>query len=429
MILETADPRLQAQLDKEFNPWLAAEARFDEAATRLGLDEGITKILRTPTLEVTVYIPVQLDDGRIEVFTGYRVQHSLARGPAKGGIRFAPDVTLDEVRALSSWMTWKCAVVDIPFGGGKGGVICDPTVLSQGELERITRRYTAELVDIIGPERDVPAPDMNTNEQTMAWIMDTYSMHKRTTVNAVVTGKPLNLGGSRGRTEATGRGCLFVTLQALRKFHMEPSQTRVVVQGFGNVGGKAAKLMQKAGMKIIAVIEWDGAVYNAEGLDIAALEAHRKETGSITEFAGGEPIDRNEAMFLDCDVLVPAAKENVINSQNAHKIRAKILCEGANGPTTAAADRILEEKGVFVLPDILANAGGVTVSYFEWVQDRQGYFWNEQLVNGRLEEIMVNSFRDVVSYAEQHGVNNRTAAYMLALDRVAFAIKLRGIYA
>lgn len=429
MILEATKPGTDPAMEREFNPWLAAEARFNEAALLLGLDEGLQKVLRTPTMEVTVYIPVQMDDGRLEVFTGYRVQHSLARGPAKGGIRFAPDVTIDEIRALASWMTWKCAVVNIPFGGGKGGVICDPALLSQGELERITRRYTADIIEILGPERDVPAPDMNTNEQTMAWIMDTYSMHKRTTVTAVVTGKPLNLGGSRGRPEATGRGCLFVTLQALRKFHLEPAQTRVVIQGFGNVGGKAALLMHKAGLKIVSIIEYDGAVYNENGIDPVALDAHRKATGSITHFPGAEDIDRNEAMFLPCDVLVPAAKENVIHSKNAAKINARIICEGANGPTTAEADKILEQKGVFVIPDILANAGGVTVSYFEWVQDRQGFFWNEQLVNGRLEEIMVNSFRDVVSYAERHKVHNRAAAYMLALDRVAFAIKLRGIYA
>lgn len=422
-------PATDHDMTREFNPWLAAEARFDRAAELLGLDDGLRKLLKTPGMEVTVNIPVQMDDGRLEVFTGYRVQHSIARGPAKGGIRFAPDVTLDEVRALASWMTWKCSVVNIPFGGGKGGVICDPSVLSRAELERITRRYTAELIDIIGPERDVPAPDMNTNEQTMAWIMDTYSMHKRTTVTAVVTGKPLNLGGSKGRPEATGRGCLFVTLQALRRFHIDPSQARVVVQGFGNVGGMGARLMRKAGMKIISVIEWDGAVYNEDGIDTEALMEYRRHTGSFAGFPGGEEIDRNEAMFLDCDVLVPAAKENVIHSQNAARIKAKIITEGANGPTTAAADQILSEKGVFVIPDILANAGGVTVSYFEWVQDRQGYFWNEQLVNGRLEEIMVNSFRDVVSYADRDKVDNRTAAYMLALDRVAFAIKLRGIYA
>ncbi len=429
MILEAAKPGLDASLDREFNPWLSAEARFGEAADRLGLDEGLRKVLGSPALEVTVHIPVQLDDGRLEVFTGYRVQHSIARGPAKGGIRFAPDVTLDEVRALASWMTWKCAVVNIPFGGGKGGLICDPNVLSQSELERITRRYTAELLDFIGPERDVPAPDMNTNEQTMAWIMDTYSMHKRTTVNAVVTGKPLNLGGSRGRLEATGRGCLFVTLQALKRLQMEPADTKVVVQGFGNVGGKAAKLMHRSGMKIVCVIEYDGAVYNPHGIDPEALQKHRVETGSITGFPETEDIDRQEALFLKCDVLLPAAKENVIHSRNAGRIHARIICEGANGPCTAPADKILADRGVFVIPDILANAGGVTVSYFEWVQDRQGYFWNEQLVNGRLEEIMVDAFRDVVKFAGAHGVDNRTAAYMLALDRVAFAVKLRGIYA
>lgn len=424
MFVET--PQLQ---ENETNPWLSAEARFDRAADRLGIEDGMRKVLRLPAREVTVHIPVQLDDGRIEVFTGFRVQHSIARGPSKGGVRYAPDVTLDEVRALAAWMTWKCAVVNIPFGGGKGGVICDPALLSQGELERITRRYTAEIIDFIGPERDVPAPDMNTNEQTMAWIMDTYSMHMRRTTTAVVTGKPFNLGGSRGRTEATGRGCMIVTQQALRRFALEPSETRVVIQGFGNVGGMAAKLMARAGFRIVCVIEVDGAVYNPRGLDVLALMKHRHETGSILGFAEAEDMDRDEALFLDCEVLLPAAKENVITSVNADRLRCKILCEGANGPTTHIADSILQEKRVFVIPDILANAGGVTVSYFEWVQDRQGFFWNEQLVNGRLEEIMVNSFRDVVSYADTHKVNNRIAAYMLALDRVQFAIKLRGLYA
>ena len=413
----------------EINPWLSAAARFDEAAERLGLDEGLQKVLRTPAREITVNIPVQLDDGRLEVFTGYRVQHSIARGPAKGGVRFAPDVTLDEVRALAAWMTWKCAVVNIPFGGGKGGIICNPDVLSTGELERLTRRYTAEILDFIGPERDVPAPDMNTNAQTMSWIMDTYSMHVRHTTTAVVTGKPLDLGGSRGRPEATGRGCMIVTMQALRRFGLDPAQTRVVVQGFGNVGGMAAKLMARAGFKIICVIEWDGAVFNDHGIDPESLMKFREETGSINGYPEAEAIDQHEAMLLDCDVLLPAAKENVITTENAHSIKAKIICEGANGPTTAEADSILAEKGIFVLPDILANAGGVTVSYFEWVQDRQGYFWNEQLVNGRLEEIMVSSFKDVVGYADKHGVNNRIAAYMLAIDRVATAIKWRGIYA
>ncbi|MGH9666846.1 MAG: Glu/Leu/Phe/Val family dehydrogenase [Bryobacteraceae bacterium] len=416
-------------LEKELNPLLCAEARFDEAAARLGLDDGVRKVLRSPHMELTVHIPVQLDDGRIEVFTGYRVQHSIARGPAKGGIRFDPNVTLDEVRALASWMTWKCAVVNIPFGGGKGGVICDPMLLSPGELERITRRYTAQIFDFIGPERDVPAPDMNTNEQTMAWIMDTYSMHSRQTQTAVVTGKPLDLGGSRGRSEATGRGCMIVTEHALQRFQLEPPETRVVIQGFGNVGGMAATLMSRAGFKIVCIIEYDGAVYNPHGLDIAALARHRRDTGSILGFSEAEDMDRDEAFFLACDVLLPAARENVITSHNADRIRARILCEGANGPTTYAADAILADKKIFVIPDILANAGGVTVSYFEWVQDRQGFFWNEQLVNGRLEEIMVNSFRDVVKYSEEHRVNNRIAAYMLALNRVAFAIKLRGIYA
>jgi len=424
MILHAPD-----SVDNEINPQRAAEARFDEAAELLSLDEGLRKILRTPALELTVNIPVQLDDGRLEVFTGYRVQHSIVRGPSKGGIRFAPDVTLDEVRALAAWMTWKCAVVNIPFGGGKGGVICDPNVLSDGELERITRRYTSEIIDIIGPDRDVPAPDVNTNAQTMAWIMDTYAMHKRQASTAVVTGKPLSLGGSRGRTEATGRGCMVVTLQALRRFQKEPSDARVVIQGFGNVGSNAAKLMTRSGFKITCIIEYDGAVYSPHGLDIDALLKHRKETGSITGFPDGEDMDKDEALFLDCEVLVPAAHENVITSANAHRIKAPIICEGANGPTTAEADAILSDKKIFVIPDILANAGGVTVSYFEWVQDRQGFFWNEQLVNGRLDEIMVNSFNDVVSYAEKHNVNNRLAAYMLAIDRVASALKTRGIYA
>jgi glutamate dehydrogenase (NAD(P)+) len=415
--------------DQETNPWISAEARIDNAATKLGLDEGICKVLKSPTREVTVNIPVQLDDGRLEVFTGYRVQHSMVRGPGKGGIRYAPDVTLDEVRALASWMTWKCAVVNIPFGGAKGGVICDPSMMSDGELERITRRYTAQILDVIGPDVDVPAPDVNTNERVMAWIMDTYAMHKRHATTAVVTGKPMELGGSRGRKEATGRGCMMVTLQALKKMGIAVEDTRVVIQGFGNVGGMAAKLMAAKGFKIVGLIEYDGAVYNSHGLDIEALAAHRRDTGSIVDFAGAVPIDKREAMFLDCDVLLPAATENVITSENADRLRCKILCEGANGPTTAIADEILAEKKVFVIPDILANAGGVTVSYFEWVQDRQGYFWNEDLVNSRLQEVMTESFDAVTGYGEKHKVDNRTAAYMLALDRVAAVIKLRGIYA
>jgi glutamate dehydrogenase (NAD(P)+) len=416
-------------MEKELNPWLAAEARFNEAAELLGMDEGMQKMLRTPSREVTVYIPVMLDDGRLEVFTGYRVQHSIARGPAKGGIRYAPDVTLDEVRALAAWMTWKCAVVGIPYGGAKGGIVCDPSILSMGELERITRRYTADIIEFLGPEIDVPAPDMNTNEQVMAWIMDTYSMHVRHTVTAVVTGKPMDLGGSRGRKEATGRGCMIVILEALKRFNMRPENTRVVIQGFGNVGGMAARLMSQAGFKIISIIEVDGAVYNPHGLDIAALAKHREETGSILGFPEAEDMDGGEALFLECEVLLPAAKENVITSRTAPRVRCKILCEGANGPTTPPAEQILWENGVFVLPDILANAGGVTVSYFEWVQNRQGFYWNEDLINQRLEEIMVNGYNAVIAFREKYKVRNRAAAYMLALDRVAFAIKLRGLYA
>ena len=426
MLLEATSTLL---VDHEINPWQSAAHRFDEAAELLRLDDGMRKVLRSPAMELSVNIPVILDDGRIEVFTGYRVQHSIARGPAKGGIRFAPDVSLDEVRALAAWMTWKCAVVNIPFGGGKGGVICEPQLLSEGELERITRRYTAEICEFIGPERDVPAPDVNTNEQTMAWIMDTYSMHMRHTVTAVVTGKPLELGGSLGRPEATGRGCMIVTLEALKLFRMMPENSRVIIQGFGNVGGMAARLMSRAGFKVTCIIEHDGAVYNPHGLDIEALLRYRRDTGSIVEFPEAEDVDKHDALLMDCDVLIPAARENVITSANADKIRAKILCEGANGPTTFVADSILAEKKVFIIPDILANAGGVTVSYFEWVQDRQGYFWNEKMVNERLEEIMVKSFTDVIGYAEKHTVNNRTAAYMLALDRVAVAIKKRGLYA
>ncbi len=353
MILEAEKPALA----DEFNPLLSAEARLDNAAERLGLDDGMRKVLRAPAREVTVNIPVGLDDGRLEVFTGYRVQHSIARGPAKGGIRYAPDVTLDEVRALASWMTWKCAVTNVPFGGGKGGIICDPSLLSPGELERMTRRYTAQLYEFIGPEIDVPAPDVNTNEQTMAWIMDTYSMRSGHTQTAVVTGKPIDLGGSRGRSEATGRGCMVVTEQALKRFGLERGTARVVIQGFGNVGGMAAKLMERAGFKVIAIVEYDGAVYNDKGLDIRALAEHRQKTGSVVDFDGGENMNRDEAFFLETDVLIPAAHENVITSQNAHRVRTKILCEGANGPTTHLADPILREKGDFCDPGYSGERG------------------------------------------------------------------------
>ncbi len=416
-------------LEQEINPWEAQAARFDYAARKLNLDDGLWKVLRQPMREIIVHFPVQMDDGKFEVFTGYRVQHSQARGPCKGGIRYAPDVTLDEVRALASWMTWKCAVVNIPFGGAKGGVICDPKHLSQGELERITRRYTAEIIDFIGPEKDVPAPDLGTNEQTMAWIMDTYSMHMRQTVTSVVTGKPLTIGGSRGRLEATGRGVRKVCDEALHFLGMEREGCRVVLQGFGNVGANAARLMADAGYRIIGIAEYDGGLFNRDGIDIHALSEYRLRNGTVLGFGGAEAADPDELLTADCEILIPAATENVITSRNAERIRARIVAEGANGPTTAVADEILVEKRVFVIPDILANAGGVTASYFEWVQDRQGYFWKEETVNGQMESILADSFEDVVRYAEAHDVNNRIAAYMLAMDRVAFAIKQRGIYA
>ena len=416
-------------LEQELNPWEAQAARFDFAAQKLNLDEGLWKILRYPQREIIVHIPVAMDNGTIEVFTGFRVQHSIARGPAKGGVRYAPDVTLDEVRALASWMTWKCAVVNIPFGGAKGGIIVDPKKLSLSELEKLTRRYTAELIEFIGPEKDVPAPDVNTNEQTMAWMMDTYSMHMRQTVTAVVTGKPINIGGSRGRREATGRGVMINCDEALRKFGMDRESTRVIVQGFGNVGSNAAKLMSDAGYKIIGIAEYDGGLFHGNGIDIARLLEPRDRNKNIVGFSGAEAADPRELMLMDCDILIPAATENVITSQNAGRIRAKIICEGANGPTTAAADEILADKKVFVIPDILANAGGVTASYFEWVQDRQGYFWKESAVNEQLEFILREAFEDVVHFSETHSVNNRIAAYMLAISRVAHTIKLRGIYA
>ena len=416
-------------LEQELNPWEAQAARFDFAAQKLNLDEGLWKILLYPNREIIVHIPVSLDNGTLEVFTGFRVQHSIARGPAKGGVRYAPDVTLDEVRALASWMTWKCAVVNIPFGGAKGGIIVDPKKLSLTELEKLTRRYTAELIEFLGPEKDVPAPDMNTNEQTMAWMMDTYSMHMRQTVTAVVTGKPINIGGSRGRREATGRGVMINCDEALRKFGMDRESTRVVVQGFGNVGSNAAKLMSDAGYKIIGIAEYDGGLFNRNGIDIDALLEHRDRNKTIVGFNAAEAADSKELLLADCDILIPAATENVITSQNAERIKAKIICEGANGPTTATADEILADKKVFVIPDILANAGGVTASYFEWVQDRQGYFWKESAVNEQLEFILREAFEAVVGFSETHGVNNRIAAYMLAISRVAHTIKLRGIYA
>jgi glutamate dehydrogenase (NAD(P)+) len=411
--------------------YASAEARFEEAARRLTLEEGLYKYMKYPDKEITVYLPVTMDNGRLEVFIGYRVLHSIIRGPGKGGIRYAPDVTLDEVRALAAWMTWKCAVVNIPFGGAKGGIICDPSKLSRSELERITRRYTAELADWFGPELDVPAPDVGTNEQVMAWFMDTYSMHIGHTSTAVVTGKPLELGGSRGRREATGRGCMMVCDKATSLLKIPRNACRVVIQGFGNVGSMSAKLMHDAGYKVVGVADINGGLYNENGFDVNALidwvYAQRKPLPDFPQ--GGAKISAHEILFQPCDIVLPAATENQFTKENAHRIQAKILCEGANGPTTSEADSIVDGKGIFVIPDILANAGGVTVSYFEWVQDRQGFFWRESEVNERLQDVMDHSFDAVVHYAQIHRVNNRIAAYMVAIDRVATTLKMRGIYA
>ena len=413
----------------EKNPFEAMSERFDRAAKLLGLDPDLYAVMRVPSRELKVYIPVRMDTGHLQVFEGFRVQHNFARGPAKGGIRYAPDVNLDEVKALSAWMTWKCAVVNVPFGGAKGGIICDPNQMSLGELERMTRRYTAELFGFIGPDRDVPAPDMNTNEQTMAWIMDTYSMHVGHTVNAVVTGKPVALGGSLGRREATGRGVLFCVNEAIKRFNLTPEQTSVVVQGSGNVGGIGAELMYNQGYKVMAISDIHGGIYNSNGLNIPDVLKYLQANKTLEGYAEAETVGNKELLEIECDVLAPCATENQITSENAARINCKIMAEGANGPTTPKADQILHDNGVFVIPDILANAGGVTVSYFEWVQDRMGYFWREDEVNQRLEEKMVASFNELCALADAHNVDTRTAAYMLAIDRVAYDTRMRGIYA
>ena len=411
------------------NPFEEMMSRFDLAAQKLGLDPGLYKVLREPVRETKVSIPIAMDDGRIEVFIGYRVLHNIARGPGKGGIRYDKNVTLDEVRALAAWMTWKCAVVNIPFGGAKGGVICDPASLSRSEIERITRRYTAELMDQFGPEKDVPAPDMGTNPQTMAWVMDTYSMHARHTVTSVVTGKPLSLGGSRGRVEATGRGLMLICREAAPLKGLTLKDCRIAVQGFGNVGSIAARMCHEAGAKIIAVSDIQGGIHNPAGLDIPAVLAHYEKNRSLRGFSGASALSNAELLETECDILIPAANENQITGKNASKIKAKIIVEGANGPTTQRADQALNEKGVLVVPDILANAGGVTVSYFEWVQDRAGFFWRESEVNERLEDIMVQSFRDVAEMAAKYKVSFRIAAYMLGISRVAHDTMVRGLYA
>ncbi|MDQ7065305.1 MAG: Glu/Leu/Phe/Val dehydrogenase [candidate division KSB1 bacterium] len=411
------------------DPFESMMSRFDVAAEILNLEAGVYDYLKTPQMQIITSIPIQMDDGTIEVFEGYRVIHSSVRGPSKGGIRYSPNLTLSEVKALAAWMTWKCAVVNIPFGGAKGGVKCDPRSLTRVELEKITRRYTANLLDILGPERDIPAPDVNTNEQIMGWIMDTYSMHVRHTETAVVTGKPRFLGGSMGRVEATGRGVRIVAEAAMEKFNMEPEDTRVVVQGFGNVGSIAAKEFAELGCKVVAISDVTGGYYNPNGIDIQkALEHKERHDGLLTDFKGADLISNEELLELPCDILAPCALEDQINRRNADRIQAKIIVEGANGPTTAKADPILNDKGILVIPDILANAGGVTVSYFEWVQDRMGFFWPVDVVHERLTRILREAFQAVDHTAQKHSVSMRIGAYVLAIDRVAKTLKLRGIY-
>jgi glutamate dehydrogenase (NAD(P)+) len=402
---------------------------FDGAARLLGLDAGTWKILTHPKRQIIVSCPVQMDSGEIEVFTGYRVQYNITLGPAKGGIRYHQDVTLDEVKALAAWMTWKCAVAHIPFGGAKGGIVCDPTRMSRREVEALTRRYVAEIVDAIGPEKDIPAPDVNTNDQIMAWFMDTYSMHVGHTTTAVVTGKPLELGGSRGRREATGRGVMIAAREIARHLGFPLEGARVAVQGFGNVGSISAELIAQQGARIVAVTDWMGGVYNDAGLDVAKLGDHVARQRTVAGFAGGEEIDNERMLALDVDILVPAALENQITMDNASTVKAKVIVEGANGPTTPEAHRHLHSRGVTIVPDILANSGGVTVSYFEWVQDRHGYFWTEQEVNARLEAKMVEAIDAVLKTATKHSTDLRTAAYIVAIDRVATVTRMRGMYA
>jgi len=414
----------------EHGPIFAAMLQeFDGAARILNLDPGIWRILTQPKRQIIVSCPVLMDNGEIEVFTGYRVQYNITLGPAKGGIRYHPEVSLDEVTALAAWMTWKCAVAHIPFGGGKGGIICDPTRMSARELEALTRRYVAEIIDAIGPEKDVPAPDVNTNDQIMAWVMDTYSMHVGHTETAVVTGKPIEMGGSLGRREATGRGVMIVTREAATHRGLDIKGARVALQGFGNVGSVSGELLAGIGAKIVAVTDWKGGVYNAAGLNIAQLLDYARTRKTVDEFPGGEPLANDDLWGLDVDVLIPAALENQITMENAPQIRASIVVEGANGPTTPEAHRHLHERGVFVVPDILANSGGVTVSYFEWVQDRYGYFWELEEVNVRLEKKLCEAFDDVLQTSLKYKVDLRTAAYIVAISRVGTVTKLRGMYA
>ena len=410
------------------NAWHVAQHQFDLAAEMLGLDPGLRRVLREPRRELTVHFPVKMDDGNVQVFTGYRVQHNLSRGPAKGGIRYHQDVSIDEVKALAMWMTWKCAVVGIPYGGGKGGVIVDPKKLSLKELEGLSRRFFTEITVLIGPERDIPAPDVNTTPQIMSWFMDTYSMHAGYTVPGVVTGKPISLGGSEGRNEATARGCVYTIVEAARHLGMDLTTCTVAVQGFGNAGNIAATLMAEEGATVVAVSDSTGGIRNMTGLDIARVLSWKKEHGTVTGFPGAEDVTNAEVLETACDILIPAALENQITARNAASVKARIVAEAANGPTTPEADAILYERGVFLIPDILCNAGGVTVSYFEWVQDLNRDHWTEVEVNAKLKTIMVKAFGEVLAQSEKNGVNMRTGAYLNAVQRVADATAMRGLY-
>jgi glutamate dehydrogenase (NAD(P)+) len=416
-------------MSSENNPFDAMLEEFSGAAKLLALDPGLWKVLTHPKRQIIVSCPVMMDDGQIEVFTGYRVQYNITLGPAKGGIRYHPDVTLNEVKALAAWMTWKCAVAGVPFGGGKGGVICDPTKMSQRELEALTRRYVGEIADAIGPDKDVPAPDVNTNAQTMAWIMDTYSMHVGVTTTGVVTGKPVEMGGSLGRHEATGRGVMIAAREAARHLEFSLNGATVAVQGFGNVGSVSADLLAKSDARIVAVTDWKGGVYNPKGLDIPKLMTWTEQRRTVAGFAGGEPLEQQKIFEVDADILVPAALENQITAQNHHLIKAKLIVEGANGPTTPEAHKALHSRGVFIVPDILANAGGVTTSYFEWVQDRHGFFWDLWEVNERLVRKMVDAFENVLATSKKYNTDMRTAAYIVAINKVATVTRLRGMYA
>ncbi len=416
------------QTAAQINPWEVAQRQFDLAADRLSLDPGLRRVLREPRRELTVHFPVKMDDGSVQVFTGYRVQHNVGRGPAKGGIRYHQDVSLDEVKALAMWMTWKCAVVAIPYGGGKGGVIVDPKKLSLKEIEALTRRFTTEIEVLIGPERDIPAPDVNTNAQVMAWMMDTYSMHAGYTVPGVVTGKPISLGGSEGRNEATARGAVYCIVEAADQLGMDLKRARVAVQGFGNAGSIAARLIADEGSSVVAVSDSTGGIQRPDGLDIDRVIAWKKEHGTVQGFPGARDVTNADVLEVDCDILIPAALENQITARNARAISAKVIAEAANGPTTPEADEILFDRGVFMIPDILCNAGGVTVSYFEWVQDLNRDHWSERIVNAKLKDIMVRAFGETLHLAHQEEVNMRTGAYLLAVQRVADATSMRGLY-